>query len=584
MAWWWCAAALAQAPATAEEAPASPEAAAGPGASVSFTEDLEVRYWRLDERLPDPSDVAVLDYVEQVNRLVARADVGRWGIGTQVDQVALFFNRYYLDDVLVVERELVAPDTFSPLPGQSYANVEKVLVQYSADDVKLQLGDVYAAFARGGALNLNRNVDIDIDTSIQGARATGQVGRFDLTGLIGQLNRQQVYQDNPNALNPISGDRRHAVAGVRADGYGFGPANVGAHGVVYKFATEPGLGAGFSALSETTPTTVVGGGNVELMGVLGADWYGEVDVFGFNDAMPAPLPDAADDPGYAAYLSASAYPGPFVLLAEAKRYYQADRVNALLTPELYEVAIAPTLEYERAITEDSAGALNSNDIWGGRIQLDWSAIPATLTPYVAVAVSRDLDTGALHFNDVPETIAHPMMGVQYTGDHRSVLANIGFRTDERDGSIQGEAPEEPGLWGDGPRSDRDHQLHGDVAVDFPVSVLQAKINAAIEAYHWGVNPLQQTDYIESETSWTLAYRSDVALTWFMDYTTNPLVATTGNLQEQLYGAVELQVKPAPAFTIKGFYGAYKAGIRCSGGQCRLLPGFDGARISAVATF
>jgi NADH-quinone oxidoreductase subunit L len=39
-----------------------------------------------------------------------------------------------------------------------------------------------------------------------------------------------------------------------------------------------------------------------------------------------------------------------------------------------------------------------------------------------------------------------------------------------------------------------------------------------------------------------------------------------------------------ALTIKAFYGAYKSGIRCSGGQCRVLPGFEGARVSLVASF
>ena len=60
--------------------------------------------------------------------------------------------------------------------------------------------------------------------------------------------------------------------------------------------------------------------------------------------------------------------------------------------------------------------------------------------------------------------------------------------------------------------------------------------------------------------------------------------STGNLSDAVYGAAELQVKPMSALTIKAFYGSYKAGIRCSGGQCRLLPGFNGARLSLVGSF
>ena len=33
--------------------------------------------------------------------------------------------------------------------------------------------------------------------------------------------------------------------------------------------------------------------------------------------------------------------------------------------------------------------------------------------------------------------------------------------------------------------------------------------------------------------------------------------------------------------LKAFYGAYKSGIRCAGGQCKQLPAFEGARASVV---
>lgn len=543
----------------------------GSGSSFSFNEDFEIRYWRVPDRLPGFEDRDVLDYVEQVNRIVGTVSSGKWAFNVQVDEVALFGNRYFLDDVEYVERDLVEDGTTNVMPGESYANVEKIRLKYETKDINLALGDSYAAFGRGAALNLNRNVDIDIDTSIQGAKAIGHVGRFDLTGIVGQLNRQQVFQDNPNATDQekIRDDRRHSVAGIRAEGYGFGKANVGAHGVLYKFAPERGLVEGFEQIGESTPTTAVGGANVELMGVGGIDWFVEGDVFAFSDDMPAPLPEATDDPGYALYGSASAYPGSFVVLVEGKRYYQADRVNYFLQDDRYEVAIAPTLEYERAITEDSAAALNSNDQWGGRVQVDWNAVPGKLTPYAAMAVVRDLDTTVLNFSDVPETIYHPMVGVQYLGEHTTVIANAGYRTDDRDGRD----PE-----------DADRQLHGDATIQLPVGPLTADIALGTEWFRWGINPLQQTDYAEAETSWSLTYRSRVTLTWYNDYSNNPLITSTGNLSERLYGAGELQVKPTPAFTIKAFYGAYKAGIRCSGGQCRQLPGFDGARLSAVATF
>ncbi len=74
---------------------------------------------------------------------------------------------------------------------------------------------------------------------------------------------------------------------------------------------------------------------------------------------------------------------------------------------------------------------------------------------------------------------------------------------------------------------------------------------------------------------------------YQDWSDNPLLRSTGNLafvDKDLYGALEVQWQPTTALTVKAFYGAYKAGIRCSGGQCRQLPGFNGARLGVNGVF
>lgn len=535
---------------------------------VSLNEDLEIRYWVKPERLLDPPDVPVFNYVEQVHRMNAVVSKGPWSVDAQWDEVALFANQYYLDGVLYPERILVLDGVPNPLPDSwfAYTNLEKMRVKYESKLATVSVGDFYAAFGRGVALNLNRNVDIDIDTSIQGTKVVLRPGAWDITMVAGQLNRQQVFQDNPNTN--IQGDYRHAVAGVRAERFGLGPADVGAHAVVYDFVEEIGLGPGFQELG-TAPDVVVGGATTALYGVGGIDWYFEGDLFGFGADQPVGEVSDPSDLGYAAYGSASFYPGALVFLVEGKRYFEAERINAVLTPELYEVAIAPTLEYERAITEDSAAAINSGDVWGTRVRMDWAARPGELTPYVAVGVTRDLDVGALHFNEVPETIVHPMIGVEWLAGESSAIVNAGHRIDDRDGNDAG----------------ADQQTHADAAIHMPLFAgLHGQINIGAEYYQWGVNPFQQEDYTEIETGWTVLHGSEVGLTWYMDYTTNPLVNSVGNLNEQLYGALELQVKPTSSLTLKLFGGAYKAGIRCSGGQCRTLPGFEGGRFSLVGSF
>lgn len=536
---------------------------AGTPVSVSATDDLEVRYWVRDERLPDPSDVPVFDYVEQVNRLNLAFGSGAWGLNAQVDQVALLGNRYYLDDVLFVERPLLDPGTWSPLGNGSdvYANLEKLVVSHESDDATLQVGDVYAAFGRGIALNLARNVDIDVDTTIQGVRATVRPGAWEATALAGQLNRQQVFQDNPNIR--MKGDLRHLVTGVRVERFGLGPANLAVHGVSYDFVDEPGLQEGFRGADG--PDVLVGGASAELFGVGGVDWFVEGDLFGY----PSDRLSADGRLGGAAYGSAAFYPGKTVWLVEVKRYTGSQRLNRPLATELYQVAVAPTLEYERAITEDSAAAVGSEDVWGARVRMDWALAPGRFVPYASVGLFRDLELGALHFNDTPETITHPMMGVEWLPEDGAVLFNAGFRTDRRDGGETG----------------ADRQLHGDLTVNLPLVLgLTGNLNLGAERFLWGVNPFAQEDYTEVEGAFTVSRGSAVAFTWFTDFSNNPLIDSVGNISETVYAAGELQVKPSSAVTIKAFYGGYKSGIRCSGGQCRLLPGFEGARASVVATF
>jgi hypothetical protein len=165
-----------------------------------------------------------------------------------------------------------------------------------------------------------------------------------------------------------------------------------------------------------------------------------------------------------------------------------------------------------------------------------------------------------------------MMGLEFYRDGGAIIFNTGVRHDIRDGDEYG----------------FDRQIHADLLSKIVLPMdYSIDISAAVENYHWGVNEFQQQDYWEVESAVSASMGSMLTFTWFTDYTTNPLVTTTGNLSSTLpglYGAAEIQYKPFDAVTLKAFYGAYKAGIRCSGGQCRQLPGFEGVRFSMMAAF
>ncbi len=533
-------------------------------AAVSGTFDTELRHYRSDETVEgfEEDYPWLLDYQELVTRTNLIADGEGFQLGLQLDTVALLGAKYYVDEELIYEVDLHDTGVDFPFP-QSYGTVEKVWGTLRLEHTEVQVGDAYTSFGRGIALNVVRNSDIDIDTSIRGVKTVSSLGDYDLVFFSGVANAQQVLQDNPN--RQLKADKHHAVTGFQVQRWGLGPANLGFHAVKYRFARQPDLGqTPFAAYGQDFDAQVAGA-TVELWGLGGIDWFFEGDLFDHR------AEELGQVPGYAGYASAAAYPGRLAILFEARRNYNTELINLFAAPDGYEFGSGPTLEYERSITEDSSSAVNSNDIYGARVRVDIAAKPGEVIPYVALAASRDKDVGGSHFNQSPETIVHPMIGTDIQGATYHLLLNAGYRVDKRDDASEG----------------ADQMAHFDATVGFPAGPLHGTFVWDFYDFKWGNNTPQQSDFLNSTVA--LAFNHHKwTLIFYNDLTDDPLIATNGNLPEmgpyQLYGATELQWQPSSATTVKAFYGAYKAGIRCAGGQCKRLPGFDGGRVSFTRSF
>jgi len=540
------------------------------GSSMQVKSDTEIRYHHVPEKLENFEDRNIHDYVEQVERLNLLISKQGLAVGLQVDQVALFANRYMLDDELYHSVNLYNEEAItSPFPD-AYVTMEKFFVQRrfgGAAQTEMTFGDTYASFGRGMALNMVRNTDIDVDTSIRGAKAVVRWGAMDFTAVSGLTNTQQVSQDFANA--DIDLDTPHMVSGARFSHYGLGPMQVGVHGVIYRFGRSgdedrPAL---TRYQNESPLDAVVSGATIELPGVLGVDWFVEGDLFGYGTSEFS----GSEEPllGTAVYASASAYPGKTTVLLEGKRTKDTERINAFATPEGWEVANVPTMEYERVITEDGSAAVNSNDLAGVRMRLDYAAKPGEFVPYVAVGAFRDEDVSGLHFNASPETITHSVGGLQWFKGERVVQVNGGYRVDLRDDAAEC----------------MDQLAHIDGELHFPLFGEESlEIAVSAKRFWWGNNLQQQQDFTEMENALGLHHGEKLVVLVYQDWSDNPLVRSEGNIDDSLYGAVEVHYKPKPSMKIRAFYGAYKAGIRCSGGQCRSLPGFEGGRLAVESTF
>ena len=536
--------------------------------TLQTTEDFELRYHRVDDKVPGFEDRNVLDYVEQVNRLnLLLASPKNFSFAAQIDQVALWGNRYYLNDEEVIEREILDPSITSPWES-AYVLLEKWNFTKKWTPVDLGLGDVYASFGRGISLNLVKNTDIDVDTSIRGGKTIVRAGDWEGTIVSGFTNRQQISQDNPNT--DIARDVHHMVTGLRLENYGLGPLQAGVHGVLYQFGrsgSDPDVT--WARYSDPLDTAVAGVTLAAAPG--GVDLFAEGDIFDYRSED-----FGTNDPGYAVYGSGSFYPGKTVVTVEAKRSKDTELVNTFTATDSYEVATIPTLEYERVITEDSSATVNSNDLTGARVRVDYAITPAVLIPYASIAAFDDQDTGGAHFNRTPERIAHGMVGVQWQKGEGVIQVNAGYRVDDRVAADDPDVPDDLGA---------DRMAHTDGDIHFGVWGDDAlELTWALQSFQWGDNANQQNDYVQMSNALAYHRGEHWVLVLYQDYSDDPLLETTGNLDEDLYGAVELQWQPNSATELRLFYGAYKDGIRCSGGQCRKLPGFEGARLSFNSRF
>ncbi len=528
--------------------------------------DVEGRYYTSERTLPDfPDEKGLFNYGEVVTRSNVLVDSQAWQLGMQLDHVSMFNAWYYLDDQRVYEFDLLANGIRSPWEMTS-VNLEKVWFTVDAGPVEIGLGDQYMSVGRGLALNLVKNTDIDVDTTLRGARANTTLGMWDLAVITGLTNQQQIQQDNPNRqLRPSV---HNLVNAVRVDRYGVGPFNLGAHGVTYNLAqTADPLIQSYSRYGELGEMdAIVGGGSVE--GFLGpADVVVEGDYFHYRSERL--FTDGQIEPGYAVYGSTSFYPGRFAVLIEGKRYKNTEQLNRLTTQEGYEIAVGPSLEYERVITEDSSAAVNSNDIYGGRARVDFMAKPGQFIPYFSLGVFRDQELGGLHFNRSEETIVHPVVGMDLQSTQLTAIVNGGVRMDLRD------------------EHGRDSLIHMDAAVSFPLpGARHGDVTWDIYRFWWGENENQQHDFYTSTMALAAHHPSGFSFLVYNDFTDDPLAQAQakGNVADNIYLAGELQYRPNDRTSVRAFYGAYKAGIRCAGGQCRQLPGFDGARVAVTTSF
>jgi hypothetical protein len=525
--------------------------------SMSGRSDFRIRY-RMSDRLEpffEDTHPRLHDHIEQIEKFNLLFDSPDTKIRLQFDQVGFMLNKYILDDNLKYSWNLLDNTVSAPFEDLFWV-VEKFTIEKQIGRTNIGIGDVYASFGRGIALNVIQNTKVDIDTSIRGALVTHGASDWEWAGIAGFTNKQQVQRYNPNLA--INQDIPHFVTGTEYKRYGLldGMVSLGAHTVFSSFGEDLD-GSALLRLEEGFDSSV-SGVDVEISGLWDIDWYLEGDVFHYSDTKM----QGEDGPwGYALYGSASIYTDPAIFLIEAKQSKDTERINSYAFADQWEIATPPSLEYERVITEDSAAAVNSNDVTGARIKADIIVNNRDLKPYVALSLLRDRDLTGLHFNKSPETIFHPVTGFKYTPSGTLIMINTGFRQDRRD---------------EGALHDQLFHLDAEFSKELPGDN-GIELNVSMWNFWWGDET--HYDFLEMQNALVWRRGEHWDFTIYQDWSNNTQLTSVGNLTQELYGAFETRYKPTSTEEYRFLVGAYKAGIRCSGGQCRVLPGFKGLELA-----
>jgi len=499
----------------------------------------------------EESNPRLHDHIEQIEKYNLLLDSKNTKIRLQFDQVSFMLNKYILDDELKYSWDLLDNTIDSPF-NDLYWTIEKFTVEHQAGRLNIGLGDVYSSFGRGIALNVIQNTKVDIDTSIRGLLLNYGADDWDWTAISGFTNKQQIQRFNPNLA--INQDVPHFVAGTEWKQYGLldGMVSVGAHTVFSAFG-DTLEGSPLLRLEEGFDSSITGV-DMEIGGLWDIDWYFEGDLFHYAETnMQGP-----DGPwGHTLYGSASIYTDQAIFLIEAKHSKDSERINSYTYADQWEIATPPSLEYERVITEDSAAAVNSNDVTGLRINADIIVPDPALKPYVALTLLRDRDLTGLHFNTSPETIFHPVAGFKYMPSGVLIMLNGGYRQDRRDeGSLHDQLFHLD--------AEFSKELPGDNGIEFNVSMWN---------FLWGDET--HYDFLEMQNALVWRRGEHWDFTIYQDWSNNTQLTSVGNFTRELYGAFETKYRPTDEEELRLLIGAYKAGIRCSGGQCRILPGFSG---------
>jgi Family of unknown function (DUF6029) len=472
------------------------------------------------------------DYGELFGRLNLSTVQGAWRGGLRLDTATF-----------------VSPP--SPAVEQRYT-LEKLSLTWTGRALEVTAGDAYVAFGRGLALSLRKLDELSIDTTLRGAKLLVQQGDFAATLALGTANINNVDE----ATGTSADDPYDLVAGLQGQVMLAERWNLGAYAAAVAFRDGLGL----------VPVDAYTDRSYQLGATIDAPRATERVGF-YLEGMTQILrtePEADEPLGFGLYGTATAHLGQATLLFEGKAYGALTPLSPRIDAPAFDAVSynnPPTVERVLQVIENP-----HRDVAGGRLRLDWSFSPALLA-FASYGVFRDwlgyADPDTV--GDIrPGTIHDPYAGLEARWNQaRSwAIASGGWRVVTLDSGAV--------VRGDG-------HLELDVA-----HALDDRWSLTLHAMHQErqkrESQILDEEFREGTISAGFRLRPWISVAGGYDYTTEP------TQPQRDYFHANLGWDITPSSSLRLFAGSARGGLKCVSGVCRILPPFEGMKLTATLRF
>ncbi len=516
--------------------------------SFCGTTDFTYTYFSLDDPQYDGLHrvVNVLDLTLSTGdiRLAGRFDLFVFG-DRPIAQPGRFVNQY-----LLYREQAISP--------------ERLSFEVARPELDLTLGDFYASFGKGLALNVVKIDALGQDTAIRGGKLKIHHADLGLTFLAGEFNPLDV----DNATGKVAPWRIEPIVAGEVEYRFFDTVLAGAHAVLViadhgQCAKQsPGETVLPSCGAMRTDHHAIWGARFEAPELFGGrlSLGGEVDLqrtMNLGEVVRGPdreqggLFSDARGPGLAIYTTATLQLGEVTLLGELKHYDDFQLKAPEGTGEPYQLLYhqPPTLERVRAELTDN------RTVTGGRLRIDYSLSDDLLL--FANYGFFDSRFGGEH------QVHDPFAGFEWTwqeGDgHLNLTSGARYETDRAAGELS--------------RLDVHVELDVEQAL---FSTHAVKVAAFYQHRRKRLGILQEWNELDTvlEYKWsphlaaafTVELQSDSTTAW----------------QNEVYlgGSVRYFLDPSSFVGVR--VGQNRGGLKCLNGTCRIFPPFAGAQVFATA--